>query len=45
MVASELRQDLHLKIDDAVQISGSVRDVSRAKSSFEVDISKAKVFS
>lgn len=40
---SELLKDLHLKLDDTVEICGHVRRDSRAKSGYEVDINEIKV--
>jgi nondiscriminating aspartyl-tRNA synthetase len=42
---SELLKDLHLKLDDTVEISGRVRSDSRAKSGYEVDIHSARALS
>ena len=42
---SELLKDLHLKLDDTIEISGRVRSDSRAKSGYEVDIQAARVLS
>lgn len=43
VAASELFKDLHLKLDDTVEISGRVRADSRAKSGYEVDVSEVRV--
>jgi nondiscriminating aspartyl-tRNA synthetase len=45
VAASELLKDLHLRLDDAVEISGRVRSDARAKSGYEVDVSEASVLS
>ena len=42
---SELLKDLHLKLDDTVEISGRVRSDSRARSGYEVDIHAARALS
>jgi nondiscriminating aspartyl-tRNA synthetase len=43
VAASELFKDLHLKLDDTVEISGRVRADSRAQSGYEVDVSEVRV--
>lgn len=40
---SERLKDLHLKLDDTVEIYGHIRADARAKSGFEVDIIRARV--
>jgi len=40
---SESLRHLHLKLDDAIEISGRVRSDDRAKSGYEVDIKEAMV--
>jgi nondiscriminating aspartyl-tRNA synthetase len=43
VAATELLKDLHLKLDDTVEISGCVRVDSRSRAGYEVDIIKAGV--
>jgi nondiscriminating aspartyl-tRNA synthetase len=43
VAASEALKDLHLKLDDAVEIHGRVRADSRAQSGYEVDVIRAGV--
>ena len=43
VAASEALKDLHLKLDDAVEIHGRVRADSRAPSGYEVDVIQAGV--
>ena len=43
VAASEALKDLHLKLDDAVEIHGRVRADSRAQSGYEVDVIRARV--
>jgi nondiscriminating aspartyl-tRNA synthetase len=43
VAASDALKDLHLKLDDTIEISGRVRADQRAKSGFEVDIVSARV--
>jgi len=40
---SESLKHLHLKLDDAIEISGRVRCDDRAKSGYEVDINEARI--
>lgn len=40
---SELLKDLHLKLDDTIEISGHVRCDNRARSGYEVDIDGVRV--
>jgi nondiscriminating aspartyl-tRNA synthetase len=43
VASSESIRELHLKLDDAVEICGRVRADSRAKSGYEIDILQARV--
>jgi nondiscriminating aspartyl-tRNA synthetase len=43
VAASEALKELHLKLDDAVEIHGRVRADSRAQSGYEVDVIRAGV--
>src|SRR5262249_28054381 len=43
VAASDLLKDLHLKLDDCVEIYGRIRADHRSKSGFEVEIIRAEV--
>ena len=43
VAASESVRELHLKLDDAVEIRGRVRAEGRAKSGYEIDILQARI--
>ena len=45
VVASETLHDLHLKIEDAVEIRGTVRKDSRSRSGYEIEIAGITVLS
>src|SRR5262249_26377041 len=43
VAASEAIKDLHLKLDDAVEIQGRLRVDSRSKSGYEIDTVQVKI--
>lgn len=45
VASSEVLKDLHLKVDDTIEIRGRMRLDSRSKYGFEIDITKARVLS
>ncbi|MGH9855583.1 MAG: OB-fold nucleic acid binding domain-containing protein, partial [Blastocatellia bacterium] len=45
VAGSDLLRDLHLKLDDCVEIYGRVRADHRARSGYEVDIIRGRVLS
>src|SRR5580698_3159265 len=43
VAASDALKGLHLKVEDAVEIDGSVRHEERAKSGYEIEIHEVRV--
>jgi nondiscriminating aspartyl-tRNA synthetase len=45
VASSEILKDLHLKLDDCIEVTGRIRADQRSKSGYELDIAGARVLS